>query len=50
MATLGPLALWLLGLPAAALFLAAGVGHFREAPKFYGIMKGMPFERRGAQS
>ena len=45
MATLGPLSLWLLGLPPAILFLAAGVGHFREAPKFYGIMKGMPLER-----
>ena len=45
MATLGPLSLWLLGLPAATLFLAAGVGHFREAPKFFGIMKGMPLER-----
>ena len=43
--TLGPLPLWLLGLPAATLFLTAGIGHFREPAKFVGIMKGMPLER-----
>ena len=40
-----PLPLWLLGLPAATLFLTAGIGHFREPAKFVGIMKGMPLER-----
>ena len=33
---------WLAGLPFAALFVAAGISHFRQAAKFIGIMRGMP--------
>jgi len=34
---------WVAGLPLVLLFVGAGVGHFADAPKFVGIMKGLPF-------